>query len=358
MGAVTSADQIVREDLSDLFINLDVRKTPFLSRLKRGPDLENVKLFSWALEKYDGRMTEGIPENKDVDVWETDKQDQLYGRSQKFWRRPHVTVEANTINKAPADFGKYNKQVVKKVEEQKRDIETRLLSDSDSRDDDGVVGREFMGLGRFVNDAVSVGVSGAALTFGDSQTAIPAAYRTPTAQIYVGVLYTTTSGAVTGLTFDENRLNTMLSNRWDALGAMDELSGFVDGVLKTHLTRLERYKPTLTGYTPISQQQTLPLQSKRFQMYGADILDTDYGAVDINLISWLPRTAAGAMSGRGYFLDMEFMALRASGLYLTHQRMEDKGAGPRGLIQSIIGPQWGDPRAHLKIDPNVISSGT
>jgi hypothetical protein len=150
----------------------------------------------------------------------------------------------------------------------------------------------------------------------------------------------------------------MLSNRWDALGAMDELSGFVDGVLKTHLTRLERYKPTLTGYTPISQQQTLPLQSKRFQMYGADILDTDYGAVDINLISWLPRTAAGAMSGRGYFLDMEFMALRASGLYLTHQRMEDKGAGPRGLIQSILGPQWGDPRAHLKIDPNVISSGT
>src|SRR4030095_4051060 len=115
MTGVTSADQIVREDLSDLFIHLDKRKTVFLSSMKRGENLENVKLFSWALEGYDGRMTQGIPENKDVDEWESDKQEPLYGRSQKFWRRPHVTVEANTINRAPADFGKYQKQAVKQV---------------------------------------------------------------------------------------------------------------------------------------------------------------------------------------------------------------------------------------------------
>jgi len=52
--------------------------------------------------------------------------------------------------------------------------------------------------------------------------------------------------------------------------------------------------------------------------------------VDINMISWLPRTKHRALSGRGYFFDMEFMALRFSGLYLTHQQLEDKGAGPRG----------------------------
>jgi len=358
MGAVTSADQVVREDLSNLFINLDKRKTPFLSRLRRGENLQNAKLFSWALEGYDGRMLEGIPENKDVDAFETDKQEQLYGRSQKFWRRPHVTVEANTINKAPADFGKYNKQVVKKIEEQKRDIEVRLLSDSDSRDDDGLVGREFMGLGRFINDAVSVGSAGAALTFTDTQTAIPAAFRTPTAQIYVGALYVTTSGVVSGLTFTETTLNTMLSNRWDALGEPAELSGFVDAILKTHLTRLERYVPTLANFTATSQTLTNPIKSKNYLMYGADILETDYGSIDINLISWLPRRSDGTMSGRGYFIDMDLMALRASGLFLTHQQLEDKGAGPRGLIQSILGPQWGDPRAHVKIDPNVISTGT
>jgi len=43
MGAVTSVDQVVREDLSNLFINLDERETPFLTKIKRGDDLVNVK---------------------------------------------------------------------------------------------------------------------------------------------------------------------------------------------------------------------------------------------------------------------------------------------------------------------------
>ena len=358
MGAVTTADQVVREDLSNLFINLDERETPFLTRLKRGEDLANVKLFSWALEKYDGRMIVGIPENKDADEFETDKQDQLYGRSQKFWRRPHVTVEANTINRAPADFGKYNKQVIKKIEEQKRDIQQRLLSDIDSRDDDGVTGREFMGLGRFVNDAVSVGVSGAALTFGDSQTAVPVDYRTPTAQIYVAALYVTSSGVVSDLTFNEDSLNAMLQNRFDNLGMNSSLSAFVDAALKRHLGRVFRYAKNLTNYTPLSRSPLPPVSAGDWLIGGVDMIETDFGPSDINLITWLPRTSAGALSGRGYFLDMKFMALRASGLYLTHQMQEDKGAGPRGLIQSILGPMWGDPRGHLKIDPNAISTGT
>jgi hypothetical protein len=358
MGAVTTADQVVREDLSNLFINLDERKTAFLSRLKHGEDLGNVSLFSWALEKFDGRQIVGIPENMDADEFETDKQDRLYGRSQKFWRRPHVTVEANTINRAPADFGKYNTQVVKKVEEQKRDIEQRYLSDSDSRDDDGLTGREVMGLGRFVNDATSVGVSGAALTFTDTQTAVPVDYRTPTAQIYVAALYVTTSGVVSDLTFNEDSLNSMLQNRWDSLGMNGEMEAFVDAALKRHLGRVFRYAKNLTSYTPLSRQPAPAVASGDAIIGNIDMIQTDFGPIAINMISWLPRTSAGALSGRGYFLDMTYMYNRPSGLFLTHQQLEDKGAGPRGLIQSILGPQWGDPRGHLKIDPNAISTGT
>lgn len=358
MPAVTTADQVVREDLSNLFINLDRRMTPFLSRLKSGENLNNVSLFSWALEKYDGRQTVGIPENKDVDVFETDKQDRLYGRSQKFWRRPHVTVEANTINRAPADFGKYNKQVIKKVEEQRRDIEQRYLSDSDSRDDDGLTGREVMGAGRFINDAVSVGVAGAALTFGDTQTAVPVDYRTPTAQIYVGALYVTTSGVVSDLTFNEDSLNGMMQNRWDSLGLSSKFEGFVDAALKRHLGRVFRYAKNLTNYTPLSRQQLPDAAASDWLIPGVDVINTDFGPISIEMITWLPRTSAGALSGRGYFFDMEFVYNRPSGLNLTHMQLEDKGAGPRGLIQSIMGPQWGDPRAHLKIDPNAISTGT
>jgi uncharacterized protein DUF5309 len=334
--------------LSNLYINLDKRLTPFQGRLKRGEDLQNVKLFSWPLETYDGRMISGVPENKDVDDFETDKQYQLYGRSQKFWRRPHVSTEANTINKAPADFGKYNKQVVKKTQEQKRDIEQRLLSDVDSRDDDGVNGREFQGLGRFINDTTSVGSAGAALTFTDTQTSVPTQFRTPTAQIYVGQLVT---GGV--ITFDTDAINVMLQNRFDALGSTPRMSGFVDPLLKRHFTRIERYVKTMAGYTATAQRYNTDFSASNFIDYGADLYESDFGPIDINMDSWMPRTSAGALSGRGYFLDMEFMTLRASGLFLTHQSQEDKGAGPRGLIQSILGPQWGDPRTHCKVDPNI-----
>src|SRR5215475_1819729 len=351
MTGVTTPDQVVREDLSDLFINIDERQTVFTSRLKRGEDLGNVKFFSWPLERYDGRMTQGIPENKDADDFETDKQYQLYGRTQKFWRRPHVSREVNSINVAPADFGKYDKQVLKKTEEQKRDIEQRLLSDTDSRDDDSVTGREFMGLGRFVNDATSVGVAGSALTFGDTQTAVPAQFRTPTAQIYVGAL---TTSAV--LTFDADTFSAMLQNRYDAFGISSELTGFVDPLLKRHFTKIERYVKTMTGYTSVSQRYNTDFSSKNFIDYGSDLYESDFGPIDLNMISWAPRTSSGALSGRGYFLDMTFMYLRPSGIFLLHEPQQDKGAGPRGLIQSILAPQWGDPGAHCKVDPNVAAA--
>lgn len=351
MTGVTTADQVVREDLSNLFINIDKRGSVYTSRLRKGDNLENVKLFSWAIETYDGRMTDGVPENKDADDFETDKQYQIYGRTQKFWRRPHVTVEANTVNKAPADFGKYNKQVVKKTEEQKRDIEQRLLSDSDSRDDDGVNGREFMGLGRYVNDAVSTGSAGAPLTFTDSQTAVPVQFRTPTAQIYTGNLTLTNV-----IVFDGDVINGMLQNRFDLFGPAMQFSGFVDALLKRHFTKIEKYQKNMTGYTPVTQRYNTDYQSKNYIDFGSDLWESDFGVIDINLVSWAPRTSTGALSGRGYFLDMDNMYLRPSGLYLTHQTQEDKGAGPRGLIQSILGPQYGDARSHLKVDPNVAAA--
>lgn len=357
MPSVSTGDQVVREDISDLYINLDVQKTVFLTRLKRGEQIENVQIYSWTVEKYDGRMTSGIPEGADVDTFETDKQQKLSGRAQKFWRRPHVTVESNEINVAPADFGKYRKQVVKKTTEQKRDIEQRLFSDLDSRDDDGVNGREFMGLGRFINDGVSVGSAGAALTWTDPQTAVnllAPEYVTPTAQIYTGNLFALDASGNMTLVLDDETLLNMLQNRFDLLGATNELSCFADLVLKRHLSRLSRYQKNIVNYTPTSRTMQEAIAAKNYLMFGADLLETDFGPIDVNLVSWMPRTSAGAASGRGYFIDMEFMYMRPSGLWLTHRELEDKGGGPRGLIQSILGPQWGDPRGHLKVDPNVV----
>jgi hypothetical protein len=157
----------------------------------------------------------------------------------------------------------------------------------------------------------------------------------------------------TALTFDGDSINTMLQNRYDNFGPSPEFSGFVDALLKRHLTKIEKYQKTIANYTAVTQRYQTPYSDRRYIDFGSDLWDSDFGVIDINLATWMPRTSTGALSGRGYFLDMTNMYLRPSGLYLTHQPQEDKGAGPRGLIQSILGPQYGDPRAHLKVDPNV-----
>ena len=358
MPAVATENEQVREDLSNIYINIDVRKNPFLLRMRKGESLMNT-LFSWAIEKYeDGRdnnLVSGIPENQDVTVFETDLQERLWGRSQKFWRTPHVTTESNEINATPADFGKYNHQVTKKTVEQRRNIEKRLFSDADSKDDDGTTGREFMGLGRFVNDTVSVGSAGSALTFGDSQTAVPVDLQTPTAQIYVGNLNALDGSGNEKLVFDDAALNAMLQNRFDAIGATNELSWFVDPVLKVHMSKMQRYQKNMVNFTPTTRTPQEAIMARNYLMFGADLIETDFGPQDVNMVSWMPRTSTGALSGRGYALDMEFMFMRPSGRFLTHQELEDQGAGPRGLIQSILGPQYGHPAAHLKVDPNVVT---
>jgi hypothetical protein len=117
---------------------------------------------------------------------------------------------------------------------------------------------------------------------------------------------------------------------------------------------MERYQKNIVGYAPAVRTPMQAIAAKNYLMYGADLIETDFGPIDVNLISWMPRTSTGAMSGRGYFFDMEMIAMRPSGLFLTHMQLTDKGGGPRGLIQSITGPRWGTPQSHLKIDPNVI----
>lgn len=367
MPAVTTADQVVREDLSDAFLNIDVRKTPLIARMKRGEQLGNV-LYSWTIESYDGRRTDGVPENKDADSFETNKQYRVWNRTQKFWRTPHVTTEANDINVAPADFGKMKKEIVNKTREQQRDVEQRICDDRPSKDDDGMSGREFLGLGMAINDGVSIGMTNAALVNTDAQTGIPAQFTTPTAQIYVGPLTdikTSDSSNQLKVIFDQNTLLNMLQNRFDAVGMTNELSMFCDALLKRHTAQFfGKYAPQIRVSDTVIRTPQAGVDENRLNITGVDMIETDFGPIDLNLVSWMPRQilalypnqGIGSMSARGYLLDMEHVRIRPSGLWLTYQQLEDKGAGPRGLLQSIMGYEFGDPRGHCKIDPNRIQT--
>jgi len=319
-----TANQVVHEDLSDALILADVRNTPFSSRIKKGNRLTNM-LFSWTLTDMNGRKTTPPPENADVTAFESDQQNRVYNRGERFWRTPRVSVIADKVNDSAGNFGKYNEQVKKKIEEQKRDVEFCLLSDQDSNDDNGTVGSRFLGLGRVINDGT--------LAFGDAQTAIPAAYRTPAAQIY--------TGAIDAL--DESVFVGIMKSRYDLLGQTTELVLFAGSGLKAHISEFfGKYVPNKANYTVVVRTQAEAIDSRKFAAYGVDVYEGDFGTFEIVLCPFI------ADQYRGYGVNMDYVQMRQV-MYCDHTELPYLGGGYSGLIDSILGWEFGDPRGHFKI---------
>jgi hypothetical protein len=324
MPAVLSANQVVHEDLSDALILSDVKNTPFLSRVAKGEKLKSM-LYSWTAENMDGRKTTPPAENADVTAYEGDAQSRLYNRGERFWRTPRVSVIADRVNDSAGDFGKYTHEIKKFIGDQKRDIEFCILSDQDSNDDNGTVGARFLGLGRVINDGT--------LAFADAQTAIPAGMRTPAAQIFTGAI----------ATLDEAAFIALMKSRYDALGQQAEQLLFVGSALKAQISGyFGRYVPNKTNYTVIVRTQAEAIDSRKYAGYGIDVYEGDFGTFEIVLTPWI------ADQYRGYGMAMDGVRLRPL-MYCDHTELPYMGGGYSGLIDSILGYEFGDPRMHFKI---------
>src|SRR5215475_932180 len=179
MAAVVSSTTVIHEDLSDELILADVRNTPLSSRMRKGRKLVNMD-FSWPLEALGARQITPPAENADVTTYEGDTESRTYNRAQRFWRQPRVSVIVERIQDTAGGFGDYSHQVTKKVEDQKRDIESVILSAQQSAADSGTVGSKMLGLGMVINDGT--------VAWTDTLTTPPVGYRTPAAQIYGGTL--------------------------------------------------------------------------------------------------------------------------------------------------------------------------
>jgi hypothetical protein len=293
--------------------------------MKKGEKLKSM-LFSWPVEKLGARATTPPAENADVSAFEGDTEGRIYNRAQRFWRTPRVSVISDTINDTAGDFGKFNHQVTKKIKDQKADIESVFLSNQDSNDDNGTVGTRTLGLARIIND-------GATLTFGDAQTAIPAAYRTPLAQIYTGTL----------AALDEATFATILKARFDALGQTYDLVMIAGSSLKAQISLMfGNYKPNLTNYTVIVRTMSQAIDSRKFAGYGPDMYQGDFGNFEIVASRYIQDTKWG------YGLNMDYMTMRPA-MYCEFTELPYQGGGRSGLVDSILGFEFGDPRGHFKI---------
>jgi hypothetical protein len=300
------------------------------STMRKGGDLEKQLFFEYTVGKLGARKPGGVSDGKDFEAFDgATPRAPLPQRGEVFRRAPMVGFIAAGNNPIAGIGNEWTKAKSDQLVEHKKDMEFEFFSDQDSRPDDGLNGSKFRGLGRFVNDG----------TLAFSELPIPSGFRTPTAQIYSGVLG---DGLATGLT--EAALAAMLQGRWELSGDSGDLTGFVSATIKNRFGLFSRYLPNITNATPAVRITTGVVDGKTLFGASVDVYRSDYGTFRLMAVplELLPDQY------RGYFLDMTQIRLRVR--EMTNEiPLQDQGGGPRQGIRSIIGPEWGDPRTHIKI---------
>ena len=331
MPAITDPQQIgKKQNLSDVFYLLAVTQTPLTSTMRKGGDLDKQLYFEFQAGKLGARKPGGVPDGKDFEVFDgATPRGIIPQRGEVFRRAPMVGFVA-AGNDIAGIGSEWTKAKSDQLTEHKKDMEFEFYSDQDSRPDDGVNGSKFRGLGRYIND-------GATLTF--SELPIPTAFRTPLTQIYTGILG---DGMSTGLT--EAAISNIMQQRWELAGDSGDLTGFVSATIKNRFGLFSRYVPNIANATPMVRLATGTVEGKTLLGPVIDVYKSDYGTFRIMAIplELLPDQY------RGYFLDMTQIRLRVREM-TKEIPLQDQGGGPRQGIRSIVGPEWGDPRAHIKI---------
>jgi hypothetical protein len=348
--ALTAPQQVgVRQDLSDLFYLADVKETPFTSMVKKGSAPTDMMLWEYGVKSRGNRKRGGVPDGKDVDAFDAQNPKTFLQARSEVWRRaPMVGFLAQIRSQKGGIAGtknEFNDAVADQMEELKRDKETELLSNQDSSRDDGVNGSQTRALGRWVYNGTNtlvVNTAGgdASPTTGYAELPVPNGFRTPTSQIYSGVLG---DGFSTGLT--EDVFKALIASKWTNTGASSELRGFVTSVIKDRVGVWSRYQATVSNATPNIMVTSGKLDGTTLLGPMVDVYKSDYGTFTLHPVSsdFMPTIWTG------YFLDMKQVQLRVTE-GLVEKELPDLGGGPREYLRSIIGLEAGDPRAHCKID--------
>jgi len=224
MAGLAERDQVgVREDLANYIENIDVKNTPFSTRVKKGKKLVNVKA-DWQVDAYPEVRMDGVLDGKDAEAWEDlSARGELTGRAQKFWRLPHVSDFAQNVSDV-AGLGQKREmaeQIRKAFVMLKRDMEARFCaSDLEAQEDTGSLPNETRSLGVWLQSTAQ------------TLYPVPADFRTPAASID-----TTASASVV-----ESTLKTVLKSVYGQVGASQVYDFFVGADLKAQVSTFSAFE--------------------------------------------------------------------------------------------------------------------
>lgn len=312
-----------REDLLDYIVNVDMANTPFTTMARSGKPITN-SFFSWQVDAYSAPRLDGVVDGKDVENFENmSNRELLHNYVQKVWRNPFVSDFAENVSDV-AGLGQKREmaeQVRKALVVIKRDIESICLANThEMQADNGTVPYQTRSLGRFIQTAAQ------------SIFPVPAAFRTPAAQVN-----TTAVGSVT-----ETVVQGVLKSRYQQAKAKEELDFFLGPDLKQQVDTFAAYAPA--GTIPTRSWEQGPGRTVKMQV---DIIDTSFALCRLHLSNFISLDEPTHSARRGFVLDMRNVWLRWNRKPRVTQ-LENKGGGPRAIVDAIFGLAVGNPLGHAK----------
>ncbi len=327
----------IRQDLSDLIAVVDAKSCPVVSMAKKGSEPISP-LTQWQADAFGAPTLAGVLSNSDVTS--SDYEDQaanrvlLSARIQKFRRVPSVDDLANTVSEV-AGIGKKKEMaraVSKSLEMLKRDMEATFCSDQNSREQNGANAYLTRGLGRWIQNGEQ----------GDLP--VNEKYRTPT-----GSINATATASLT-----ENNIQDMLQSIYSQTGKVSTYSLVCGPTLKRQFTSFTRTQFASTNVA--SAIRVLNQKDENKIVSTVDIFEGDFGTLELIpslfLAADATTNAAAVQNGRGYVLDMDMVELRYN-RKPRFQELEDRGGGPRGIVDAICALCVKSPLALGKFAPTA-----
>jgi len=328
----------IREDLSDLIAMVDAKTCPVVSMSKKGSEPINP-LTQWQADGYAATtVTPGVLSNEDVSssdfIDNAANRVLLSARIQKFREVPSVDDLAQNVSEV-AGIGKRREMaraVTKSLEQLKRKMEATFCSDQESREQSGSNAYLTRGLGKWIQNGAQFDLP------------VNSAYRTPTASIN-----TTATSSLT-----ENDIQNMLQSIYEQTGKAQTYSLVCGPNLKRQFTSFTR---TQFGSTNVASAiRVLNQKNENKIVSTVDIFEGDFGTLELIPSLFLAKdatvNATAVQNGRGYVLDMNMVELRYN-RKPRFQELEDRGGGPRGIVDAICALCVKSPLALGKFAPTA-----
>jgi hypothetical protein len=328
----------IRQDLSDLIAVVDAKTCPVISMAKKGAEPINP-LTQWQADAFNAAtVPAGVLSNTDVSssdfVDNAANRVLLSARIQKFREVPSVDDLAQHVSEV-AGIGKKKEMaraVSKSLEQMKRSMEAAFCSDQEGVEQSGATPYKTRGLGKWIQNGAQ------------SDLPVNSAYRTPTASIN-----TTVTASLT-----ENNIQDMVQSLYEQTGKSQTYSLVCGPALKRQFTSFTRTQFASTNVA--SAIRVLNQKDSSKIVSSVDIFEGDFGTLELIPSLFLAKDAtvnpAAVQNGRGYVLDMDMVELRYN-RKPRFQELEDRGGGPRGIVDAICALCVKSPLALGKFAPTA-----